>query len=48
MGAPSNTNGPSAELKAAIEDSFGSLDEMKAKFNAVSKGLRVWQGLGPG
>ncbi len=30
-----NTNGPSAELKAAIDEAFGSLDEMKAKFNAV-------------
>ncbi len=33
--SPSNTNGPSAELKAAIDESFGSLDEMKTKFNQV-------------
>jgi Fe-Mn family superoxide dismutase len=38
MTAPSNTNGPSAELKAAIDASFGSLDEMKAKFNAAAAG----------
>lgn len=35
MGAPSDSNGPSSELKAAIDASFGSMDEMKAKFNAV-------------
>lgn len=38
MGAPSDTNGPSAELKAALDASFGSSDEMKAKFNAAAAG----------
>lgn len=33
MTAPSNTNGANGDLKAAIEKDFGSLDEMKAKFN---------------
>ena len=38
LSAPSNTNGPSAELKAAIDGAFGSLDEMKSKFNAAAAG----------
>ncbi|KAK9828178.1 hypothetical protein WJX74_002161 [Apatococcus lobatus] len=36
MGAPGGNNGPSAELKSAIDSSFGSLDELKAKFNAAA------------
>lgn len=36
MTSPANTNGPSAELKAAIDASFGSIDEMKSKFNAAA------------
>ena len=31
MGAPASTNGPSADLKAAIDTAFGSIDEMKTK-----------------
>ena len=38
LGAPSNTNGPSAELKAAIDKAFGSMDEMQGKFNAAAAG----------
>lgn len=38
MTAPSNTNGPSAALKSAIDASFGSLDTMKEKFNAAAAG----------
>lgn len=38
LGAPSDTNGPSAELKAAIDSSFGSFDEMTTKFNAAAAG----------
>jgi superoxide dismutase, Fe-Mn family len=36
MGAPSDNNGPSDALKAAIDQAFGSIDEMKAKFNAAA------------
>ncbi|KAG1666052.1 hypothetical protein FOA52_006926 [Chlamydomonas sp. UWO 241] len=36
MCAPSSTNGPTAALKAAIDSAFGSMDEMKAKFNAAA------------
>ena len=38
MGAPSDNNGPSDVLKAAIDGAFGSIDEMKAKFNAAAAG----------
>jgi len=38
MGKPGDNNGPSSDLKSAISDSFGSLDEMKAKFNAAAAG----------
>mmetsp|Transcript_33887 Transcript_33887/g.86637 ORF Transcript_33887/g.86637 Transcript_33887/m.86637 type:complete len:208 (-) Transcript_33887:234-857(-) len=38
MAAPGSTNGPSDALKAKIDESFGSLDEMKAKFNAAAAG----------
>jgi Fe-Mn family superoxide dismutase len=51
MTAPSNTNGPSAELKAAIDSAFGSVDEMKNKFNAAGATRFgsgwVWLGLKP-
>lgn len=36
MAAPSTTNGPSADLKAAIDAAFGSMDEMKTKFNTAA------------
>lgn len=36
MGAPGDNNGPSAELKSAIDSSFGSLDELQSKFNAAA------------
>ncbi len=36
MGPPGGNNGPSAELKSAIDSSFGSLDELKSKFNAAA------------
>ena len=36
MTNPSNSNGPSADLKEAIDSSFGSLDELKTKFNAAA------------
>ncbi|KAG2500566.1 hypothetical protein HYH03_001336 [Edaphochlamys debaryana] len=38
MTNPSNTNGPMGDLKAAIEADFGSVDEMKTKFNAAAAG----------
>lgn len=38
MTSPADTNGASGELKAAIEAAFGSVDEMKAKFNAAAAG----------
>ncbi|GLI69222.1 hypothetical protein VaNZ11_013795 [Volvox africanus] len=38
MTNPSNTNGPSGAVKEAIEAAFGSVDEMKAKFNAAAAG----------
>jgi superoxide dismutase len=38
MTSPSNTNGPSAELKSAIDASFGSLDTLREKFNAAAAG----------
>jgi Fe-Mn family superoxide dismutase len=51
MGAPSDTNGAGGELKAAIEGAFGSLDEMKAKFNAAAAGRFgsgwAWLGVKP-
>jgi len=34
--APTNSNGPSAELKAAIDAAFGTMDELKTKFNAAA------------
>jgi len=36
MTSPSNSNGPSAALKEAIDSSFGSVDELKTKFNAAA------------
>ncbi|KAJ9511651.1 mitochondrial Mn superoxide dismutase [Haematococcus lacustris] len=38
MTAPTNSNGPSDELKAAVDASFGSMDVMKEKFNAAAAG----------
>lgn len=38
MAAPGSTNGPSDELKKKIDASFGSIDEMKNKFNAAAAG----------
>lgn len=38
MANPSNTNGPSSEVKSAVESAFGSVDEMKTKFNAAAAG----------
>lgn len=38
MGHPTGNNGPSAGLKSAIDESFGSLDEFKNKFNAAAAG----------
>eukprot|EP00803_Ostreobium_quekettii_P005768 evm.model.scf_957.5 EVM.evm.TU.scf_957.5 scf_957:45918-46559(-) len=38
MTSPSNTNGPSAELKGAIEAAFGSVDQMQSQFNAAAAG----------
>ncbi|QDZ25867.1 superoxide dismutase [Chloropicon primus] len=38
LAPPSSTNGPSSELKAAIDGAFGSMDEMKSKFNAAAAG----------
>jgi Fe-Mn family superoxide dismutase len=51
MGAPTDTNGAAGELKAAIDSSFGSIDEMKAKFNAAAAGRFgsgwAWLGVKP-
>lgn len=38
MTAPSNSNGPQGQSKSAIEEAFGSVDEMKTKFNAAAAG----------
>ena len=38
MGHPTGNNGPSDGLKAAIDESFGSMDEFKNKFNAAAAG----------
>ncbi|GMH33158.1 hypothetical protein BSKO_00992 [Bryopsis sp. KO-2023] len=38
MTSPSNTNGASGDLKAAIDSAFGSVDEMQAQFNAAAAG----------
>ena len=38
MGHPTGNNGPSDGLKAEIDNSFGSLDEFKNKFNAAAAG----------
>ena len=32
---PSSTNGPGSEVKTAIDSAFGSVDELKTKFNAA-------------
>lgn len=36
MCPPSETNGCSGDLKAQIEADFGSIDNMKAQFNAAA------------
>jgi len=36
MGTPGDNNGPSSELKAAIDESFNSIDELKNKFNTAA------------
>ncbi|KAI3435487.1 hypothetical protein D9Q98_001553 [Chlorella vulgaris] len=36
MCAPSSSSGPGGELKAAVEAAFGSVDEMKQRFNAAA------------
>lgn len=38
LAAPSSTNGPSSDLKEAIDKAFGSIDEMKTQFNAAAAG----------
>ena len=38
MGHPTGNNGPSDGLKAAIDKSFGSMDEFKNTFNAAGAG----------
>lgn len=38
MANPSNSNGPSSEVKSAVESAFGSVDEMKTKFNTAAAG----------
>lgn len=51
MTAPSNSNGPSAELKSVIDSAFGSVDTMKEKFNAAAAGRFgsgwAWLGVKP-
>ncbi|KAF5833024.1 manganese superoxide dismutase [Dunaliella salina] len=51
MTKPSNSNGPSAELKAAIDKAFGSMEAMKEKFNAAAAGRFgsgwAWLGVKP-
>lgn len=48
MANPSSTNGASGDLKAAIDTSFGSIDDMKAKFNnaAATRFGSGWAWLG--
>ena len=41
MTNPSNTNGPSGDLKQDVEQAFGSLDAMKEKFNAAAAGKKT-------
>jgi Fe-Mn family superoxide dismutase len=38
MCKPSDTNGAQGTLKTAIEETFGSVDAMKEKFNAAAAG----------
>lgn len=51
MTGPSNSNGPQGNSKAAIDEAFGSVDEMKAKFNAAAAGRFgsgwAWLGVAP-
>lgn len=36
MTGPTDSNGPSSDLKAAIDKDFGSFDTFKDKFNAAA------------
>lgn len=36
MTGPTDSNGPSAALKAAIDEAFGSFESFKDKFNAAA------------
>ncbi|MEW5317520.1 MAG: hypothetical protein WDW38_008808 [Sanguina aurantia] len=51
LGPPSDNNGPSDALKSAIDADFGSMDDMKAKFNAAAAARFgsgwAWLGLKP-
>lgn len=38
MANPSSTGGPAGSLKQAIEETFGSVEAMKEKFNAAAAG----------
>ena len=38
MGKSSDNNGPSSGVKSAIDSAFGSMEEMKNKFNAAAAG----------
>merc|ERR1739848_276471 len=38
LGAPSNTNGPSSDLKTAIDGAFGSFEQMQGAFNKAAAG----------
>jgi len=50
MATPGSTNGPSVELKAAIDSCFGSLEAMQAQFNKAAAGRfgSGWAWLGVG
>uniref|UniRef100_A0A6U1LAI6 Superoxide dismutase n=1 Tax=Tetraselmis chuii TaxID=63592 RepID=A0A6U1LAI6_9CHLO len=50
MSAPGSNNGPNDALKSKIDEAFGSIDEMKAKFNAAAAGRfgSGWAWLGQG
>jgi len=38
LGKPADNNGPSAEVKGAIDAAFGSFDQMQSAFNAAAAG----------
>jgi len=50
MATPGSTNGPSVELKTAIDSCFGSLEAMQAQFNKAAAGRfgSGWAWLGVG